>query len=211
MKFRSLFTLLILLFFSSLVKAQESRFRVGIGVKPIVSILKEKKISNLVPVVYLSNSVFVEYIKSKHLLFGVGIEHEQKGGRPIPKNTNDQPENVLHIRYPEFELKYIQMPLDVTFRTGGKVKFFGNTGINIAYLYSQMAYYGSKESETVFNEFEVSLLVGFGLEFNFNERFAMSIGPRCNFGLTDLLDDHSKNDHLKTNTLGLAFNLSYHL
>jgi opacity protein-like surface antigen len=100
-----------------------------------------------------------------------------------------------------------------TYKTKGKVKFFGNVGVNLGYLFNQTI--STKKNiqpklDTDFDEFELSLLLGGGLEVKCTNRLDLSLAIRNNRGLTGL---ESGNGALtfKTNTIGLLVNLSYNL
>ena len=210
---RTILITVIFVFFTLNVFCQSSSLRVGIGIKPIVSSVHDTDPDlNLDPFNALSLGAAVDYKLSNKLLLSSGLEYEKKGARGETLIFNDQGFSTGASPY-RFNLNFLQLPLYVTYRSNGKFKFYASLGCNLGYLFNQELAHDDNafpDSETNFNEFELSLLLGGGIEFSYNERFDLSLGLRNNRALTEL---ESENGFLglKTDTFGAILGLHYNL
>ena len=204
-------SILFLIFSTLFLKSQESKFRLGVGLKPIKSSVESDPYLNLQEFYAISPCIVIDYKLTNKFSISSGIEYEKKGGEGDLTATilGGQLIDVLTT----FQLHFLQVPIMVTYKTNGKVKFLGNLGVNVGYLFDQSI--STKNNiqpklETDFSEFELSLLLGAGLEIDCGEKFDLGLGIRNNIGLTELKSAGGNLD-LKTNTIGLLLNLSYNL
>lgn len=211
---KSKIPLILFLFLSAVVvKSQESKFRLGLGFKAIESSLSSKPYLLIETVNAFSPSIIVDYKLTKRILISSGIEYERKGGETDQIGYRYNENGRLFYKTTVFDLDFIQIPVFATYKTNGKVKFFVNAGVNMGYLFNQTV--APKDNsipkrDMTYNEFELSLLLGGGIEVECTNRIDLSLGVRNNQGLNEL-EIEGSNLNLKTNTLGVLLNLSYNL
>lgn len=211
--YKKITLILTLVFYTQLLKSQESKFRVGIGVKPIVSSIPESKPDlSLNPFYAISPSITVDYKLTNNVLLSSGLEYEKKGGKG-EQFVYDKNGIIIGKSAFTFNLNFLQLPVIATYRSSGKIKFYANVGLNFGYLINQSITNEDNsypDSETNFDELELSLLLGAGIEIRCNDHLDLGFGLRNNQGLNTLESENGAL-HLKTNTLGAMVNLSYNL
>ncbi|MDB9776115.1 PorT family protein [Vicingaceae bacterium] len=184
---REISLILSLILTTILAKSQESKFRIGFGLKAIESSFSSDELTNYGFNRTLSAIFLVDYQLTDNLFISSGVEYEKKGATGdvlIPIN-----EAYYISASSTYHLHFIQLPLLATYKTKGNLRFFGNLGINFGYLFDQSLTNDSgiySKVQTNFDEFELSLILGGGLEVDLWSRFDLAIGIRNNRGLTEL-------------------------
>ena len=209
---KSKIPLILTLFLTAVVaKSQESKFSLGVGLKAIESSFSSDELSNYGFNRALSASFLVDYQLTDNFFISSGVEYEKKGAtgdKLIPIN-----EAYYFSTSSTYHLHFIHLPLMATYKTKGKVRLFGNLGVNFGYLFDQSLTNESgiySKVQTNFDEFELSLILGGGLEVDLWSRFDLAIGIRNNRGLTEL-ESANGAVAIETNTLGVLLHLSYNL
>lgn len=156
-------SIMLLVFYTLVVNSQESKLRVGIGVKPIISSITKSNPNLEFDSFYaISPSITVDYKVTKNILLSSGIEYEKKGGRN-EYYIFDSIGFAVGETASMFHFNFLQVPIIATYRSSGKVKFYANLGLTFAYLFDQYLTQEDNiypDSKTNFNEFELSLLLG---------------------------------------------------
>ncbi len=185
----------------------------GLGFKAIESSLSSNPYLWIEDVNAFSSSITIDYKLTKRILISSGIEYERKGGETDQIGYKYSENGRLFYKTTVFNLDFIQIPVFATYKTNGKVKFFVNAGLNMGYLFNQTIEPKDKslpKRDMDYDEFELSLLLGGGVEVKCTDRIDLSLGVRNNQGLNEL-EIEGSNLNLKTNTLGVLLNLSYNL
>lgn len=205
--------ILLLLLTAVVAKSQESKFRLGLGFKAIESSLSSKPYLLIETVNAFSPSIIVDYKLTKRILISSGIEYERKGGETDQIGYRYNENGRLFYKTTVFDLDFIQIPVFATYKTNGKVKFFVNAGLNMGYLFNQTIEPKDKSLPKLdmdHDEFELSLLLGGGVEVKCTDRIDLSLGIRNNRGLNGLESGNGVFT-FETNTMGVLLNLSYNL
>ncbi|MEX2379327.1 MAG: outer membrane beta-barrel protein, partial [Vicingaceae bacterium] len=188
-------------------------FRFGIGIKPIISSIPESNPDLGYESFYaISPSITVDYKFTNNILLSSGLEYEKKGGKG-ELFVLDKKGAIIGESEFTLNLNFLQLPLIATYRSSGKIKFYANVGLTFGYLFDQRITHEDNSGlggETNFDELELSLLLGAGIEIKCNDHFDLGIGLRDNDGFTTLKSENEALE-LKTNTLGIMVNLSYNL
>jgi len=206
---KSIIPILFLLLSSVLLKGQDSKFRIGIGVKPVISAL-QNEFFEYDAVFFVTPSVQLEYKLTEVIQLNVGLEYERKGGK-TEVTFSDNTGNILSNDIIKINLNYLQIPIFATFKTKGKVKLYGNAGLNTGILVNENFKNKSTKSKTTTDNYkaiDLSVLLGGGLEFNMNDRLAFNFGPRFNLGIIDMSIAPLVE---RINSAGFLFQINYSL
>jgi hypothetical protein len=206
---KSIIPILFLLFSSVILKGQDSKYRIGIGVKPMLSVL-QNELFVYDAVFFVTPSVQLEYKLTEVIQLNVGLEYERKGGK-TEVTFSDNTGNILSHDIIKINLNYLQIPLFATFKTKGKVKVFGNAGLNTGILVNENFKNKTTESKSTTDNFkaiDLSVLLGGGLEFNMNDRLTFNFGPRFNIGIIDMSIPPLVE---RINSAGFLFQMNYSL
>ncbi len=231
-------------FFTQTIKAQDDRdFRIGFKVIPGFNWIKPKT-SNMQSdgsgigfsfglmsdVRMMDNYFFTPELNITSMTNRIKFKDTQN----LQLSGNGRYYNNISHRY---NLKYIEIPLTLKFRTNesGGIRYWGQFGIapgflidhNVSTAASQSAgnpvafpmgdkYPANDQSNDQFdfvdneddiNVFRAAMILGFGIEYNLSENTSFYTGLRFNNGFTDIRDN--KKSNVINNVLGLEIGLFF--
>lgn len=219
--------LILILFFSLAVSAQK-KLTVGIlgGVNSAnfynysVNLRKANLIS-------YSFGADIAYLLNDNLSFRTNLMFERKGEETIIQPV-DFSGNVL-LGSTNFNLDYLTLNILARGSFGNKFKFIAEGGPYVGYLLSANAVGKVNNSSgsqwnpiTGYNPVnqdimsghkstDFGMVVGLGIEYQLNAKFAVSLTIRNSIGLTSVTKENTLNSNLKTNTISGLAGLNYKL
>lgn len=150
--------------------------------------------------------LITEFAFTDNYSFATGVTFENKGGK---LKSKDALADSLVI-YGEYKLHYVEMPLTLKMKTNpvGSIRYFGQFGVAPEFLTGAKGTF--KNGSTVFaddidikddvNNFNVSLVIGLGIEYILSGNTNLLLGIVYKNGLSDVINEEGK---ANASTLGL--------
>jgi len=176
-----IFSLNIILSFSTLVFGQEYKSLIGIEGGPNTSIVTNidydygNRTSEINPTIAYSTGLFFQYNFSKHISFRTNFAFERKGYFYHYQECGSSACRT-GIARPYFD--YIIIPLLVRINFGQKINFFVNGGPYLGFL--------SKAKNFDRKTYDTGISLGLGIAIPINKRLLISLEARNNRGLLNV-------------------------
>jgi hypothetical protein len=172
-----------------------------------------------------SGGLSFEYSLEKNFSIRTNILYERKSAMQDITHT-DISGNIIGEYNGGYNYDYLTIPILSKYSFGAINKFFINTGPYFSYLMKGSFSYGGQSAggmevipdEVVtsrFNRFDVGLTFGFGGELKIQEKLLLTIEPRHNLGLTNIINftdpafEGSDLDDGFHNSINLLVGISY--
>ena len=163
--------------------------------------------------------LITEFAFTENYAFATGLTVDHKGGKLKTKEdiflivVTDSliPDTLLSgIGFFDYNLRYVEIPATIKMKTNqiGSIRYYGQFGLAPGFLIGAK---GTTKigSETLLddedvkdniNNFNISLVIGLGLEYNLSGNTNLLVGVVYKNGFSDLINGDSKGN---VNTLGL--------
>ena len=147
-----------------------------------------------------------EFAITDNYSFATGLTVDSKGGKLRSKNATVDSLNF----HGEYSIRYVDVPLTLKMKTNpiGYIRYYGQFGLapgfligaNGTYKYGSTVLIDNADIKSGINNFNVSLVIGLGIEYNLSGNTNLLVGVVYKNGFSDVLDGSSK---ANANTLGL--------
>jgi len=150
--------------------------------------------------------VQTEFRIQENYAIASGLQISYRGGN-LKFNNEDLDSIVIPDPVLNFKLQYVELPIALKMKTNefNKIRYYGMFGFSPAYMIR--AKYDSESEDDIdakddVNEFNVSMLIGAGIEYTISGSTVLTAGIEFNNGFFDVFDgDEAKG---VTNYLGLT-------
>lgn len=202
--------LLILSFILSTMTtySQDQKFHFGLRITPSMAWIKpdSKSIDRDGYRVGFGYGVQTEFRIQENYAIASGLQISYRGGN-LKFNNEDMDSIVIPDPVLNFKLQYVELPIALKMKTNefNKIRYYGMFGFSPAYMIR--AKYDSESEDDIdakddVNEFNVSMLIGAGIEYTISGSTVLTAGIEFNNGFFDVFDgDEAKG---VTNYLGLT-------
>jgi len=202
--------LLILSFILSTMTtySQDQKFHFGLKITPSMAWIKpdSKSIDRDGYRVGFGYGVQTEFRIQENYAIASGLQISYRGGN-LKFNNEDLDSIVIPDPVLNFKLQYVELPIALKMKTNefNKIRYYGMFGFSPAYMIR--AKYDSESEDDIdakddVNEFNVSMLIGAGIEYTISGSTVLTAGIEFNNGFFDVFDgDEAKG---VTNYLGLT-------
>jgi opacity protein-like surface antigen len=140
--------------------------------------------------------LITEFAITENYSFATGITIENKGGK-VKINVAD---TIIHQ---DLTLRYVDIPLTLKMKTNqvGSIRYYGQFGLAPGFLIGARENTSDIDIKDGTNDFNVSLVIGLGLEYNLTGTTNLLIGLIYKNGFSDIVNGSESKANI--NTLGL--------
>jgi outer membrane protein with beta-barrel domain len=159
--------------------------------------------------------LITEFAFTENYAFATGLTVDHKGGKlrskdelpfVIPPDTTI----LTDFLYYDFSLRYVEIPATIKMKTNqiGYMRYYGQFGVAPAFLIGakgtvkegSFASIDDEDVKDLVNNFNISLVIGLGLEYNLSGSTNLLVGIIYKNGFSDVINQDGK---ANVNTIGL--------
>jgi hypothetical protein len=212
----------------SVTFAQNSKFSIGIDLKPTHSDFTSKHRGGgefgegySFPNSYAAG-LTLDYFINKHFSLKSGLKYERKGTKTYWGINADLAEPVSYVdKIINFD--YLILPVSVSFSTKGDIKFYFDAGVYTGFLVNQNEFICARENSPARIEYnydkvkklDFGLDIGSGLIFPLTDKITFDFGIFISAGLININKNYSIYGYghgvMRTNSDGFQLGLKYNL